>query len=514
MIRRIPRQLSILVLSLFLATRAFSAEPQTSLHLPAIFGDNMVLQRNYATPIWGTAAPNQSITLTIAGQTRQATAGADGKWMVKLDPVKEGGPYELTVSGPSSITYKNVLFGDVWICSGQSNMEWIVKNSKDAQIAIDSSANPNLRLFTVKKNPAQTPANDVTGKWDESSSQSSPSFSAVGYFFGRELQKQLNVPIGLIHTSWGGTAIQLWQSKEAIEADEDMKQVYVAWQAQQDRFEAAQKKYREDVAKAKEENKPAPAAPRGGPPMAPACLYNGMIAPLVPYGITGAIWYQGESNAGNAKLYRKQMPAMINQWRKDFGNEFPFYMVQLANFMKKDAQPVDSDWAELRESQLQTAQTNPKTGMAVIIDIGEANDIHPKNKEDVGKRLALAALGQHYGKNIEYSGPLYASMKTEGNKIRLMFHHTGSGMMAKSDERAAGGQKVKGFAIAGEDRKFVWADAQIDGNTIVVSSPEVANPVAVRYGWANNPDCNLYNKEGLPASPFRTDDWPKAAPAK
>jgi len=205
MIRRIPRQLSILVLSLLLATRAFSADPQPSLHLPAIFSDNMVLQRNFATPIWGTASPNQSITLTIAGQTKQATAGADGKWMIKLDPVKEGGPYELTVSGPTSITYKNVLFGDVWICSGQSNMEFQLRSARDVQGAIDASTNPNIRLFTVKKNPAQSPANDVTGKWDESATQSSPNFSAVGYFFGRELQKELNIPIGLIHTSWGGT---------------------------------------------------------------------------------------------------------------------------------------------------------------------------------------------------------------------------------------------------------------------------------------------------------------------
>jgi sialate O-acetylesterase len=508
MIRRVPLRLSVLVLSLFFLQPVIrAADPQPSLHLPAIFSDNMVLQRNFATPIWGMASPNQSITLTIAGQTKQTTAGADGKWMIKLDPMKEGGPYEMTVSGPTSITYKNVVFGDVWICSGQSNMEFQLKSARDAQAAIDASTNPNIRLFTVKKNPAQSPAADVSGKWDESAPQSSPSFSAVGYFFGRELQKQLNVPIGLIHTSWGGTAIQLWQSKEAMEADEDMKQVYTAWKTQQDRYDAAMKKYREDAAKAKEEGKPAPTAPRGNGPMAPAVLYNGMIAPLVPYGITGAIWYQGESNASQAKLYRKQMPAMINQWRKEFGVEFPFYMVQLANFMAKSPQPGDSDWAELREAQLQTALTNPKTGMAVIIDIGEEKDIHPKNKEDVGKRLALAALGTHYGKSIEYSGPAYDSMKIEGNKIRLNFKHTGTGMMSKSE-------KLTGFAIAGEDRKFVWADAQIDGNSILVSSPEVANPVAVRYGWANNPDCNLYNKEGLPASPFRTDDWPKAAPAK
>jgi len=505
MIRRFPRQLSLLILTLLLATRVHAADPQTSLHLPAIFSDNMVLQRNFATPIWGTATPNQSITLTIAGQTKQATAAADGKWMIKLDPMKEGGPYELTISGPTSITYKNVLFGDVWICSGQSNMEWQLKSSKDAPVAINSSANPNLRLFTVKKNPAQTPQTDVTGKWDESSAQTSPAFSAVGYFFGLELQKQLNVPIGLIHTSWGGTAIQLWQSKEAIEADADMKVVMDDWQKRQEQYDAAMKKYQEAAAAAKADGKPAPTAPRN-PGMAPAVLYNGMIAPLVPYGISGAIWYQGESNAGNAKLYRKQMPAMINQWRKEFGVEFPFYMVQLANFMAKTPQPVDSDWAELRESQLQTAQTNPKTGMAVIIDIGEEKDIHPRNKEDVGKRLALAALGTAYNKPIEYSGPIYDSMKTEGSKIRVTFKHTGAGMIAK------GGEKLIGFAIAGEDNKFVWADAQIDGNSIIVSSPEVQNPVAVRYAWANNPDCNLYNKEGLPASPFRTDNWPKAAP--
>src|SRR5258706_1022566 len=503
MIRRIPRQLSILVLSLFLATRAFSPEPQTSLHLPAIFSDNMVLQRNFATPIWGTASPNQSITLTIAGQTKQATAAADGKWMIKLDPVKEGGPYELTVSGPTSITYKNVLFGDVWICSGQSNMEFQLKSARDPKEAIDASTNSSIRLFTVKKNPAQSPVNDVTGKWDESAPQSSPSFSAVGYFFGRELQKQLNVPIGLIHTSWGGTAIQLWQSKEEVEGDVDMKQVYPAGQAAQDRYEATMKKYRDDVAKAKEEGKPAPAAPRQSAPMAPAVLYNGMIAPLVPYGITGAIWYQGESNAGNAKLYRKQMPAMINQWRKEFGREFPFYMVQLANFMKKDDKPVDSDWAELRESQLQTAQTNPKTGMAVIIDIGEANDIHPKNKEDVGKRLAFAALGQHYGKNIEYSGPLYASMKTEGNKIRLTFHHTGSGMVAK-------GEKLTGFAIAGEDHKFVWADAQIDGTTIVVSSPNWGIRVQCEHGRQVNPDGISTPQEDFRPRPVGPVSGPKA----
>jgi len=510
MLRRLTR-LSIILLAFILTPALRAAEPQPALKLPAIFSDNMVLQRNFAAPIWGTATPGQAITVKIADQTKQATAAQDGKWLVKLDPMKEGGPYEVSISGPSTITYKNVLIGDVWICSGQSNMQWPISASRDPKETVASSTNPALRLFYVQRIPADKPADDVKGTWTESNPTTTPEFSAVAYFFGQELQKQLNVPIGLIHTSWGGTAIQLWQSKEAIEADPDMRAVMDEHQKRMEQYQAALKRYQDAAAKAKEEGKPAPSARPPQPPMAPAVLYNGMIAPLVPYGITGAIWYQGESNAGQAKLYRKQMPAMINQWRKEFGHEFPFYQVQLANYMAKTAQPVDSDWAELREAQLMTANTNPKTGMAVIIDIGEAKDIHPKNKQDVGKRLALAALGTHYGKQIVYSGPAFESMKVEGNKARLTFKHTGSGLEARGEDRVAGAAKVTGFAIAGEDKKFVWADAQIDGNTIVVSSPDVANPVAVRYGWANNPDCNLYNKEGLPASPFRTDDWPKAA---
>lgn len=340
-----------------------------------------------------------------------------------------------------------------------------------------------------------------------------PGFSAVGYFFGRELHKELNVPIGLIHTSWGGTPAESWTRRGALESVPDCMPILERFDEAMAKYPEAKKKYdesmiawKEDVKKAKAEGKNPPrrpGAPFGpGNPHSPAGLYNAMIAPLIPYSIGGAIWYQGESNAGRAYQYRKLFPAMITNWRKDWGQgDFPFLFVQLANFMAVDPEPVDSAWAELREAQLMTLAL-PNAGMAVIIDIGEARDIHPKNKQDVGKRLALWALGKSYGKKQVYSGPIYKSKRTEGNKITLEFEHVGGGLAA------GGGEPLKGFAVAGADRKFVWADAKIDGNTVIISSDEVSEPAAVRYGWANNPVCNLYNKEGLPASPFRTDDWP------
>jgi sialate O-acetylesterase len=319
----------------------------------------------------------------------------------------------------------------------------------------------------------------------------------VGYFFGRELHQKLNVPVGLIHTSWGGTAAEVWTSKRVIDSTEGLKPMAEAYPKKLEAYEKQVAANQEAAAKAKAENKP---GPKSIHPTLPALLYNGMIANVLPYGIKGAIWYQGESNAGRAKEYQTLFPAMIKNWREDWGQgEFPFGFVQLANFMARKEQPTDSSWAELREAQTMTLSL-PKTGMAVIIDIGEAKDIHPKNKQDVGKRLALWAQSQVYGKDIVYSGPIYASMKVEDSKVRVSFKHVGTGLEAK-------GGKLSGFAVAGEDRTFVWADAVIDGQTVLVSSDKVAKPVAVRYAWADNPDCNLYNKEGLPASPFRSDDW-------
>jgi sialate O-acetylesterase len=434
--------------------------------------------------------------------------------MVKLDPVKAGGPYEMkvTVGDSASVAYKNVLVGEVWVCSGQSNMEMSLRGTSNAQEAIAGAGNPKIRLFTVSKAQADSPQIDCKGKWQECTAETVPGFSAVGYHFGREVQAALDVPVGLIHTSWGGTPVEAWMSVQAQQGDSDMKAVFGEYAQRQQAFDkamadyqAATVKHKVEQEKATSEGKAAPPAPKkpGGPGWKPTVLYNAMICPIVPYAIGGAIWYQGESNAGNAVRYRKQFPAMIRNWREDWSQgDFPFLFVQLANFMKREDQPSDPDWAWLREAQTMTLST-PKTGMAVIIDIGDSKDIHPKNKADVGKRLALAARSVAYGQKIVYSGPMYDSMKVEGGKVRLTFKHVGGGLVGKD------GQTLKGFAIAGTDRKFVWADAKIDGDTVVVSSGTVAQPVAVRYAWANDPECNLYNKEGLPASPFRTDDWPR-----
>ncbi len=492
--------------------------------LPAVIGDNMVLQRGQKVPIWGWAQPGEEITVAVSWHNMRwaAAADKDGKWRFEMTPPPfllsqesrgAGGPYEMTISGKNSITIKNILVGEVWVCSGQSNMQWAVRQSANAEQEIAAANYPNIRLFSVQRKVAEQPQSDCVGSWQQCTPETVGDFSAVAYYFGRDLHKELNVPIGLIHTSWGGTPAEAWTSRQALEAEQDFTPILQRYDDAVAKYPQAKEEYeqklaqwQEAVEKAKAEGgRPPnrPGEPFGpGHPHCPAGLYNAMIAPLTPYGIAGAIWYQGESNAGRAYQYRKLLPTMINNWRKDWGRgNFAFLIVQLANFMATKPEPGDSEWAELREAQLLTLAL-PNTGMAVTIDIGEANDIHPKNKQDVGKRLALWALAKTYGKNLVYSGPIYKSMKVGGNKIILEFNHVGGGLVA------GGGEPLKGFAVAGTDRKFVWADAQIDGNSVVVSSDKVAEPVAVRYAWADNPVCNLYNKEGLPAGPFRTDDWP------
>ena len=491
--------------------------------LPAVIGDNMVLQRGQKTPIWGWAQPGEEITVAVSWHNMRWSAAADkdGKWRFEMTPPGPGGPYEMTISGKNSITIKNILVGEVWVCSGQSNMQMSVGQSSKAEQEIAAANYPNIRLFSVQRKVAEQPQSDCVGSWQSCSPQTVGDFSAVAYFFGRELHKELGVPIGLIHTSWGGTPAEAWTSRQALEAEQDFAPILQRYDDAVAKYPQAKKEYeqklaewQEAVEKAKAEGgRPPnrPGEPFGpGHPHAPAGLYNAMIAPLIPYGVTGAIWYQGESNAGRAYQYRKLLPAMINNWRRDWGRgDSAFLIVQLANFMATKPEPGDSEWAELREAQLLTLAL-PNTGLAVIIDIGDANDIHPKNKQDVGKRLALWALAKTYGKNLVYSGPIYKSMKVDGNKVILEFNHIGGGLVAGGGLPAGPmvGEPLKGFAVAGADRKFVWADAQIDGSTVVVSSDKVAEPVAVRYAWADNPVCNLYNKEGLPASPFRTDDWP------
>jgi sialate O-acetylesterase len=503
--------------------------------LPAVISDNMVLQRGRKTPIWGWAEPGEQIMVGVSWRNMAwgVTADKNGKWSLVMTPPKTAGPYEMTFSGKNTITVKNILVGEVWVCSGQSNMQMSVRSSANAEQEIAEADYPSIRLFAVERKVAEQPQTDCVGSWQLCSPQTIPGFSAVAYFFGRELHQRLDIPVGLIHTSWGGTPAEAWTRRDVLESEADCAPILQRFDEAIANYPEAKKEYDENInkwkeaaEKAKSEDKEPPKRPRPpfgpGNPHSPAGLYNAMIAPLIPYGIQGAIWYQGESNAGRAYQYRTLFPAMITNWRTDWGQgDFPFLFVQLANFMAVNPEAVDSAWAELREAQLMTLALR-NTGMAVIIDIGEANDIHPKNKQDVGKRLALWALAKTYGKKLVYSGPIYKLMKIEkhdilrhaiarGEKIekrdtecviRLFFDHVGSGLVAR------GGEPLKGFAIAGVDRKFVWADAKIDGETVVVSSDEVSKPAAVRYGWANNPVCNLYNKEGLPASPFRTDAWP------
>ena len=483
--------------------------------LPAVIGDNMVLQQGEKVAIWGWAEANEEVMVGVSWHSMQwgLRAGKDGKWQFEMNAPKAGGPYEMTLRGKNTITIKNILVGEVWVCSGQSNMQWSVRSSANAEQEIAGAKYPKIRLFGVQREVADEPKSDCVGSWTLCSPETVPNFSAVAYFFGRELHKELNIPIGLIHTSWGGTPAEAWTRRGELEKEPDFAPILKRSadaiarypQAKAD-YEKKLEQWKEAAKKAKEEEKPVPKKPRGpSAPLnshTPASLYNAMIAPLIPYGIAGAIWYQGESNVGRAYQYRKLFPAMIKSWRSNWGQgDFAFVFVQLANFMAVKDDPAESAWAELREAQ-SMGLALPNTGMAVIIDIGEANDIHPKNKQDVGKRLATWALGATYGRKTVYSGPLYKSMKTEGNKIALSFDHVGGGLVAKGEG------PLKGFGVAGADKKFVWADAKIDGDTIIVGSDEVSEPVAVRYAWADNPVCNLYNAEGLPASPFRTDDWP------
>lgn len=513
------------VIAMILATQLLRAEVK----LPAIIGDNMALQQNMCVPIWGWADPGETVTVCICNRIKTACACPDGKWMVKLDPTPAGGPYQMTVTGSNTITVKNILFGEVWVCSGQSNMEMSVNSSFYASAEKEAAKHPSIRLFTVQKNVQENPASDCKGKWVECSPETLGNFSAVGYFFGRTLHYALKVPVGLIHTSWGGTPAEAWTTEATMAADPDLKPIMdryakakqddtpANWEKRMADYNKARENYnnvvipkwKADVEKAKAEKKEPPRQPFGpGQPKhaanenAPATLYNGMIAPIVPYGIAGATWYQGESNAGRAMQYRKLLPAMIRDWRRAWKQgDFPFMIVQLANFTPRLPEPGNSDWAELREAQTLTSINTPRTGLGLAIDIGDDRDIHPKNKQDVGLRLALQALKIAYHRNVAYSGPMYQSMSTEGNAIRLHFKHVEGGLVARDGE-------LKGFAIAGDDKKFVWAKARIEGNDIVVSSDNLAKPVAARYGWANNPEVNLYNKANLPAVPFRTDTWP------
>jgi sialate O-acetylesterase len=489
---------------------------QAEVRLAGVFGDNMVLQQGVAVPIWGWADNGEVITVQFRDQ-KLTTAAKDGKWQVKLRKLQTGGPDTLTVSGKNEIHLQDVLVGEVWICSGQSNMEFPLKASYESAQDIAASGNPSIRLFTVPKLKANDPTNNVNARWELCGPSTSPNFSAVAYYFGRDLQKALGVPIGLIHTSWGGSPAEVWMREQILASNPDYNRTIVeAYPKAMNSYQEALAQYDKEAADlAKEGKKPTRNKPTP-PYWKPSELYNGMIAPLIPYAIRGAIWYQGESNAGRAHQYRDLFADMIRNWRQDWGQgDFTFLEVQLAPWDKArkrsldqiTAAPGDSDWAELREAQSLTTKRLPKVGMAVITDVGDKDDIHPTKKEPVGARLALAARGIAYGEHIVYSGPTYKSIKIEDNKAVLNFDSAGAGLEAR-------GGPLQGFSIAGADQKFVWADASIEGDRVIVSSSKVPSPVAVRYGWADFPVVNLWNKDGLPASPFRTDDFPMVTAPK
>lgn len=461
----------------------------------ALFTEGMVLQQGIAVPIWGTADNGEKIAVEFNGQ-KITTVAAAGKWIVRLKPLKAGGPFTLKINEQ---TFTNVLVGEVWICSGQSNMQWSLKQSDNAEPEIANASQPKIRLFTVPRNEINTPVQDVKASWQECNPQNVPDFSAIGYFFGRALQQARNVPIGLIDNAVGGSPAESWMSEAILNGDTEYKNFHAQYPQQMERYQQAVEKHKAAVEKAKAEGAKAPNAP--GKPWMPSGLHNGMLAPVMPYAIKGVIWYQGESNAGRAYQYRRLFPDMIRNWRSAWGQgDFPFLFVQLAAFGPNGNTLGESDWAELREAQTMTMTTAPKTGMALAIDVGTYDDIHPRNKKPVGERLALVARSVAYKEKLVFSGPMYEAMKMQDNKIALQFKHVGGGLEAKGGE-------LKGFLIAGEDKLWHKAKAEIKGAQVIVTSTDVAKPVAVRYAWAKYPTCNLYNKEGLPAVPFRTDDW-------
>ncbi len=486
------------------AALAIALPAQADVKLPSIFGSHMVLQQGLKDKVWGWADAGEEVTVTVADkdktlQTKTAKADDKGAWSVFLDPMKASfKPLTVTVKGKNEIKYDDVLVGEVWVCSGQSNMQWAVAQSVDPDLESLTAKFPRIRFISVPQVGTQTPKNDFDGKWEVCSPKTVPQFSAVGYFFGRQLFQTLsNTPIGLIDDAWGGSAAEAWVRRDILEKDEKYKPLIDRWVGMEKQFEASK-------------GQPATPKKKGQQNLAgqmsgnarPGNIYNGVLKPTIGYGIKGVIWYQGESNASRAYQYRDLFPLMIQSWREEWGiGDFSFYWVQLADYLAEKPEPGDSAWAELREAQTMTMGRLPRTGEAVIIDIGEGKDIHPMNKQDVAKRLARWALAKDYGINVPYQSPTYKSMEKQGSKIVLSFDHVGAGF------RPFDVVDPVGFTIAGPDKKFVNAKAKLVGNKIEVWADSVSEPAAVRYAWADNPVCNMYGNGGLPLTPFRTDDW-------
>jgi len=487
--------------------------------LPPLISENMLLQHSKPV-IWGKADPEEKITATLGTASLTVAADHDGGWRIEFPPIAPGPVGDLVVSGKNTLTVRNVAAGDVWVASGQSNMNFAVDGVLNSREEISRADNPEIRMFTVSRKVSHDPLDSVSGRWEICSPESVAHWSAVAFFFARQLQRDLGKPIGVISSSWGGTTLQVWTPAEVIDADPEFKEIFRdRWLAQIAKSQAAAaERYRIKLSeweKAAEESKasgsPEPAKPSEPPKPEgshlPSALYNGMIFGATRFPIKGAIWYQGESNANDADHYEKFLAAMIASWRKAWNiGDFPFLIVQLANYMPRREDPADSFWANLRDAQRRTALSVPNTGLAIAIDVGEAANIHPRNKQEVGRRLALVAEAKVYNRPIVFSGPMFKEAKFNSGQAQIFFQPGSAIGLATSD-----GGKIKGFALAGGDRKFFWAEARIvetpGGPAIEANAPAVPNPVAVRYAWADNPDCNLVNGDHLPACPFRTDDW-------
>ncbi|MFL6332639.1 MAG: sialate O-acetylesterase [Pyrinomonadaceae bacterium] len=485
--------------------------------LPDVLSDSMVLQRGVRVPVWGTASPGEAVTVSFAGQTKRTTAGADGRWRVWLDPLRANAtPALLTVNGKNKVEVRDVLVGEVWLVSGQSNMQFTLAETKEAKEAIAAASHPNIRLFNVSRQVAFKHKPPPLATWQASTPESVKEFSAAGYYFAVELQKELGVPVGVINSSYGGSQAEAWTPVEYLVANPELKATVErtkTWDEERPRvkveYEEQLKRWRVESDKAKAAGarpSPSPAVPDALREYRIASsIYDGMIEPLIPFPVRGAFWYQGESNEARAEQYKILLPTMIRAWRERWGQgDFPFGIVQLPNYRDPKPEPADEAWSHIREAQRLTARATKNTGLVVTIDVGEAHDIHPKNKLDVGRRMARWALAEVYGRRMTATGPMFDRMKVAGSKLVLTFDDVGTGLKIRD------GDRLQEFAVAGVDRKWHWAEARIVGkDKVEVWSADVPRPVAARYAFNNNPrHPNLTNETGLPAAPFRTDDWP------
>lgn len=492
-----------IALALFTSAAIVPGQSYADVKLPNVFSNHMVLQQGQENKIWGTGVAGENVSITLGDKSVEAKADAQGNWSAKLPSLSAGGgPLKLRVAGSSVVELTDVLIGEVWICSGQSNMQWSVNQSNDTDLEKLAADLPNIRMINFPQVGAQEPRwSHDDRKWMVCSAETVGSFSAVGYFFARQIHQTTKVPIGLINNAWGGSACEAWVNRDALKASSRYDALLSRWNGMEERFAALDSKADRTDAEKTEHTKLLGSMMGNA---RPANIYNGVLKSHMGYGIKGAIWYQGESNASRAYQYRDLFPLMVTNWRNEWGQgDFPFYWVQLADFKAQSKGPEDSDWAELREAQTMAMDKLPNSGQAVIVDIGEGKDIHPKNKVDVGRRLARWALAKQYGVPIDYQSPRYESMEKAEGAIVIKCVNVGKKW------RPFDVDEPIGFTVAGEDKKFYNADAKILGDgRIQVSASNVPNPMSVRYAWANNPVCNLFSDNGLPLTPFRTDDWP------